>query len=118
MTTVYQLPLSPQTQKMRVDIGGTLYTLRLRWNPISACWIVDLTDENDAPLINGSGAGLGLTGIPLVTGTDLMGQFRYLGIGGGTPWTAMTIGPGHSPDEVPTRDNLGTDGNVYFETLA
>jgi hypothetical protein len=57
-----------------------------------------------------------LTGIPIVTGTDLFGQFRYLGIGGGLPLIAVTIGLGHSPDEIPTFDNLGIDSQLFFKT--
>jgi hypothetical protein len=66
---------------------------------------MDIGDVFDAPLVNG---------IPLVTGTDLFGQFRYLGIGGGLPMIVMTIAVGRSPDEIPTYENLGIDRHVYL----
>jgi|SRR5215471_12279476 len=110
MSVIFKIPLSPRAQVFRCDIGGVTYTLHLRWNPVCESWVIDIHDAND----DGT---LGLSGIPLVTGTDLLGQFRYLGIGGGVPLITMTIGPGHSPDEVPTYDNLGVDGQLYFKTL-
>jgi hypothetical protein len=112
MATIYEIPLSPQAQRVRVDIGAATYTLTLRWNQFMAAWVMDIHDLNDIPL-----ALRGLNGVPLVTGTDLLGQFRYLGIGGGVPMIAMTIGPGRSPDEVPSYTDLGIDSHLFFETL-
>jgi hypothetical protein len=108
MPTIWEIPLSPRTQKMRVDISGTVYTLHLKFNSVCNTWIMDVNDSNDFPV---------LEGVPLVTGSDLFGQFRYLGIGGGVPVIVMTIGPGRSPDEIPNYVNLGIDGRVFFKTL-
>lgn len=107
----YEIPLSPRAQRFTIDLGGTTFTLYLRWNQYMGCWIMHFHDVNDQPL-----PGRGLNGVPLVTGTDLLGQYRYLGIGGGIPMIVMTIGPGRSPDEVPTM-NLGYDGHLFIETL-
>jgi hypothetical protein len=108
MSTIYEIPLIARAHQMRIDIGGTVYILHFKFNRVCGSWVMDIKDTTDAPLLDG---------IPLVTGTDLFGQFRYLGIGGGLPMVVMTVGPGRSPDEVPTYDNLGTDGHLYFETL-
>jgi hypothetical protein len=109
MSTIWELPLTPQkAQRMRVDLGGTMYMLHFRFNRVSNTWMMEVNDANDAPLVHG---------IPLVTGTDLFGQLRYLGIGGGLPMVVMTIAVGRSPDEIPTWENLGLDGHVYFRTL-
>lgn len=108
---VMEIPLIPAAQVLAVDIGGTTYTLHVRWNQFMACWVMDIHDENDADLAGG------LNGVPLVTGADLMGQYRYLGIGGGVPMLVVTIGPGTSPDEIPTYYNLGIEGRLYFETM-
>jgi hypothetical protein len=113
MTTIHEIPLTPRAQVMRCDMGGVTYTFHFKYNKAMQCWIMDIRDGNDFP-IGGTG---GLDGIPLVTGTDLLGQFRYLGIGGGIPMIVMTVAVGHSPDEVPTFTNLGVDGHLYFETL-
>lgn len=112
MSTIYEVPLSPQAQRFRADIGGASYTLTIRWNQFLAAWVMNIHDESDLPL-----SGRGLNGIPLLPGTDLLGQFRYLGIGGGLPMIVMTIGPGRSPDEVPSYTNLGIDAHLFFKTL-
>jgi hypothetical protein len=93
-------------------MGGTTYALHFKFNRIMQAWVMDIRDASDQPI---GGAG-GLDGIPLVTGTDLLGQFRYLAIGGGIPMIVMTIAVGHSPDEVPTFQNLGIDGHLFFQT--
>jgi hypothetical protein len=108
MTTIWEIPLTPQTQRMRIDISGTNYTLHFKYNSVCDTWVMDVNDTADTPI---------LEGIPLVTGTDLFGQFRYLGIGGGLPMIVMTIGPGRSPDDIPNYQNLGIDGHLYFKTL-
>jgi len=110
MSRIFKVPLTPRPQTMRVNMGGTVYTLHFRYNRVMLLWVMDIYDQFDNPI---AVAG-GLSGIPLVTGCDLLGQFRYLGIGGGMAMIAMTVGPGHSPDETPTYKNLGTDGRVYF----
>src|SRR5689334_12601431 len=106
MSTVFEIPLIPTAQKLSVDINGLLYTLHVRWNQYMRAWILDIHDENDVVLPGG------LNGVALVPGTDILGQFRYLGIGGGVPMLIMTIGPGKSPDELPTTDNLGTEARL------
>jgi hypothetical protein len=108
MSTIWQVPLSPRNQQLVLDIGGTSYTLHFNYNVVNQTWIVDVADANDNPICNG---------ISLVTGVDLFGQFRYLGIGGGVPMITMTMGVGHSPDEIPTFDNLGIEAQVFFQTL-
>lgn len=107
MATIWEVPLTPRAQTMNITIGSTQYVLHIQFNKISNTWIMDIGDVFDAPLVYG---------IPLVTGTDLFGQFRYLGIGGGLPMIVMTIAVGKSPDEIPTYENLGIDGHVYFKT--
>jgi len=52
-----------------------------------------------------------LSGIPLVTGADLLEQFSYIGIGG-----ALVVQSSNDPNAVPTYEDLGTVGNLYFLT--
>lgn len=108
MATIWEVPLVPHAQKVRVAIGGIFYTLHLKYNSVCDCWMMDINDTSDAiPIVHG---------VAVVTGTDLMGQFRYLGIGGGLPMTVMTTGVGRSPDEIPDYYNLGVDGRLFFMT--
>lgn len=108
MSTIWEVPLIAHTQKMRIDLGGAFFTLHLKFNSVCNTWVMDINDTDDNTLLHG---------IPLVPGTDLFGQFRYMGIGGGLPMIVMTVAVGRSPDEIPTYANLGTDGRLFFETL-
>lgn len=71
-----------------------------KWNRMSACWVVDIADVDGNPLLNG---------VPIITGADLLGQFEYLGFEG--QLIAQTDG---DPMAVPTFENLGQQGHVYF----
>ena len=113
MSSVHEIPLKPRPQILRCDVGGIIYTFRFKYNMAMQCWIMDIYDVEGYP-IGGTG---GLSGIPLVTGVDLLGQFRYLGIGGGVPMIVMTVAVGKSPDENPTYQNLGIDGHLYYLSL-
>src|SRR5262252_2964792 len=117
MATIWEIPLSPKAQVLRTEIGPTTYTLRITYNKPMEAWIMDIHDQDGNPLPPIGNQLSGLNGIPLVTGSDLLGQFRYLGIGGGVPMIVVTIGPGHSPADIPTFTDLGIDGRLYFKTL-
>jgi len=109
MTTYTEIPTSAgQPFRQRTDMLGVLYTMHFRYNLVSDCWIVDIWDDVDVNKV--------ITGIPLVTGCDLLEQFGYLPIGANAILTVMTIGPGVSPDTPPTFDNLGADGHVFVLT--
>jgi hypothetical protein len=86
----------------------TTFTLQFYWNKRAQCWVVDFLDSTAQYKI--------LCGVPLVTGADLLEQFLYLDLGRNAFLTVMTIGPGLSPDTVPTFNNLGIDGHLYLTT--
>jgi hypothetical protein len=102
MARVYEVPLSPDAQKFTIELNGTAYVLRLLWCAHAACWMLDIMDADEAMLVSS---------IPVVTGLDLLGQYGYLGIDGSL--IAQTVA---DPDAVPTAENLGTDGRLYFVT--
>jgi hypothetical protein len=109
MATVSEIPTQggqPFTEV--VTWGGVSYTLFFKWNPASYCWVLDIWDQSGTTPI--------LTGLALVTGTDVLGQFAYLPVGAQAIITVMTIGPFISPDTVPDFNNLGSDGHVYLLT--
>jgi hypothetical protein len=106
---MWEVPLTPRAQTMVLKMGDNAqYSLYFRFSRISKTWLMDVNDAADNGLVHS---------IPLVTGVDLFGQLRYLGIGGGVPMIAMTIAVGRSPDEIPTYENLGIDSHLYFKTL-
>ena len=100
MATAYLIPLQPQNQTFQVSLAGTLYTFTVRWNDMNQAWTLDLADANDNPIVSG---------IPVVTGEDLLAPFAYLNIGG--KLIAQTT---NDANAVPTRANLGSAGYLYF----
>lgn len=99
---IFKIPLTPDAQIFDIYLGGQHYNIRLYYNADMKLWVIDITDfVEQKPLING---------IPVVTGCDLLGQYRYLGFSGSL--TAYT----NDSDEPPSYDNLGVDGNLYFVT--
>ena len=98
---VFEIPTLPATpQKFSISLSGLSRQLRFTWCQAALCWIIDIADENGVPI---------LAGVPIVTGADLLEQFAYLGIGG-----AMIAQTDHDADAVPTFDDLGLTGHLFF----
>ena len=100
MTTVYEIPLSPVPQSLQIALGATTYKLTVTYNSSSELWNLDVADVSGAPI---------LSGLPLVTGCDLLEQFAYLGFTG-----QLVTQTDHNPDAPPTVDNLGVLGRVFY----
>lgn len=98
--TPVEIPLIAAAQKLRVTLVGVTYAMKIQWCPPSSCWVLDIADTNDVPIV---------TGIPMITGEDLLGQYAYLGIGG-----QLIVQTDSDVDAVPTYDNLGSLGHLYF----
>jgi hypothetical protein len=99
MTTVYEIPLSAQPQNLTIAIAGVTYQLNVTWNVVNASWIVNIADVSGNPI---------LSGIPVVTGADLLEQYGYLGFG-----FTLFAQTDNAPDVVPTFEDLGTTGHLY-----
>jgi hypothetical protein len=99
---IYLIPVVNIPQTFTIDLGGTTYTLTVKWNDIAQSWFADIADESQNPLA---------CGIPLICGADLLQQLAYLGIPGSV--YVYTNGQAYA---VPTLDNLGTECNLYFQT--
>lgn len=100
--SVYEIPLRAEPQTFLIDLAGDSYRMTIRWCGAMAAWVLDLdTPEREAVL----------HGIPLVTGTDLLGQYEYLGIEG--QLRVQTLG---DLEAIPTFENLGTNGVLFFIT--
>lgn len=98
--TPFEVPLNPIAQKLSIVLANVTYNLTVKWNSKSECWVVDLADANDVPIVSG---------IPLVTGADLFEQYGYLALGGG-----LIVQTDHDQDLVPAYAALGSSGHVYF----
>lgn len=102
MTTVYEVPLSATPQRLSVSMGGVQYRLTVRWIDVMACWVLDIADVNGFAI---------LSGIPMITGADLLAQYGYLNFGG-----QLIAQSDFDVTAVPTFDNLGLTGHLYWVT--
>jgi hypothetical protein len=100
--TSYEIPLSAKPQTFSIALGGVTYKMTVRWNLPAAAWMLDIADATGSPMVGS---------IPLVTGADLLGQYAYLGFTG-----KLIVQTDYDADAVPTFDNLGTTGHLYFVT--
>lgn len=103
MSQVAEIPIVPGTpQKFSIPLSGTTYNFLLKWCSAGGYWLLDISDENK----NGV-----LASIPLVTGSNLLEQFGYLGIVGRIYATSD-----FDPNAPPTFDNLGLTGHLLYIT--
>lgn len=100
--TVYEIPLNPAPQTFGIALAGTNYNLTVKWNTASLNWVMDIADANNNPI---------LSGVPIITGADLLAQYAYMNFGG--QLRAQTDG---DLTAVPTYTNLGSAGHLYFVT--
>lgn len=100
--TPYTIPLTNSQQQLSIALAGIIYNLTIKWNTIGNTWLLDIADQANNPLVSG---------IPLVCGCDLLGQYKHLGIGG-----SLIAQTDFSVNTPPTYSNLGSNGNLYFVT--
>lgn len=98
-TSVYEIPLNGQPQRLQITLSNVTYQLTVQWRN-SCGWVLDIATLTGTPIIQG---------IPLVTGCDLLAQYKYLGIGG-----SLVVSTDANPDATPTYANLGTSSHLYF----
>lgn len=96
---INEIPLSPDNQQFRILLSDKTYTLRVIWRD-AAGWIMDVQDSGGVEL---------LSGVPLVTGANLLGQYPQLGING----ALVVVTDNGAPDD-PTKTNLGTYSHLIF----
>ena len=102
MRKVYEIPLSGKSQRFGISLGGVQYSLTVWWNAITEGWFLDIASASNSPI---------LSGIPLVTGADLLAQYAYLGIGG-----SLIVQTDGDVQAIPTYKNLGSASHLYFVT--
>ena len=103
MTTYFEIPLTADPQTFTITLSGIDYQMTVQYRDAGGTgWILDVADASDNPLV---------CGIPLVTGTDLLGQYAYLGFGG-----RLWVQGAANPDDVPTFDDLGNGSHLFWVT--
>lgn len=101
--TAFLIPFVPGVpQRFTTTLGGTEYQLTAYWCRPSNCWVLDIADSGGTPI---------LTGIPVVTGCNLLEQYAYLNFGG-----SLVAQTSNDAGAVPTFNNLGDQGNLFFVT--
>jgi len=105
MAQIFEIPLSSSTpQKLHISLSGVDYTLSLTWNTYAnagaGLWMLQIGDTLENVLVSG---------IPLVTGCDLLEQFGYLGIVG-----ALLVQGAGNPANVPTFNDLGSGSHLFY----
>ena len=100
---LFRIPLQPIPQVFDIELNARLFRMVCRWNPEMPAWTVCLLDgETQKPLV---------TCLPLVTGSDLLEQFRHLGIEGSL---FVYVDGGAGTEEIPDLLTLGTEANLYY----
>lgn len=112
---VKEIPLIPAPQRFGVSLNNVNYQFTVVWRDVASSvlgdltamvgggWVLDVADAAGNPIASG---------LPLVTGADLLAQLRYLDIGGGA---ALIVQTSHDLDAVPTYTNLGDTSHLYVE---
>ena len=97
-----EIPLSPEAQKLSVQLGTTVYNLVVRWNTSDeGGWILDIYNTDSSAK---------LLGVPFTTGNDLLEQYAYLDFGG-----KLFCGTDGDLTIPPTYDNLGLTAHLWWE---
>ena len=98
----FEIPLVSVPQKFAITLAGVSYTMVLRWNEPGQFWGLDIKDQND----NGI-----LTGVPLITGANLLDGYAYLNFNG-----ELWVTTDYNTGAPPTSSNLGAQSHLFFVT--
>ncbi len=97
----YEIPLKAENQVISVQLNQVAYQMTVLYRDIDqGGWTLDIADAAGEPIVSG---------IPLITGADLLEQYAYLGIGG-----ALYVATDGNASDVPTAANLGTFSHLYW----
>ena len=98
---IYKIPLANIPQRFLISLGGRSLRIENRYNSEARGWTISLFDGDTDAVI--------FTNMPLVTGTDLLRQYKHLGLVG--KLFVLTDGDNNA---VPTEKSLGVDSNLYY----
>lgn len=98
----YEINLSPQAQTFLITLANKVYRLTLRYNAFHQAWVIDIETQAQEPIVRG---------IPMVTGADLLEQYKYLGIEG-----KLFVQSTGDVMAVPGYSDLGGSGRLFFVT--
>ena len=102
MANVYEIPLVNNPQMFSITLSNVDYNILIVWNYLAQIWVIDFYDANQVAI---------LTGVPLITGVDLLLPYTNLNFGG-----KLFAETDHDLTTPPTFDNLGITGHLYWVT--
>jgi len=103
MANYYNIPLIQGPQSFTVRLGSVTYAMQINYrNSPEGGYTLDISDTNGNPIVQG---------IPLVTGCDLLAQYKHLGFAG-----RLWVQTASSPDAAPSFAGLGTDSTILWVT--
>jgi hypothetical protein len=91
--------MSGESETFSIALSGVTYGFTVSWNVQNSSWIIDISDASGNPI---------LSGIPMVTGVDLLEFYGYLGFN-----FALVAQTDSAPDVVPTFETLGQTSHLY-----
>ena len=101
MAQLFEIPLPATPQRFKITLSGSDYWIALTFKNINdGGWVLAIENSSGEKLVSG---------IPLVTGIDLLGQYKYLGFNGGLRGQTTA-----DPDAVPTFENMGAASKLYW----
>lgn len=92
-------PYPDSTQ--RVELSGTVYTLRIYWSERATCWHLDMSDADGERI---------LMGLRLVTGFPLLYRYRHLAV----PPGELFLLDQRDVAGLPTLDGMGDRYRLYY----
>lgn len=102
MGTKYEIPLQPSNPTIfSIDLDDVTYSFRMTYNEAQeGSWILDIADAN---------LNLILSGVPMVSGVDLLAQYRHLGFTGG-----LYVTTDRGAGEVPGFADFGAVAHLFY----
>ena len=99
---LYLIPINAPPCTFSVNLPGGTYFFRFLFTDANeGGWTLDISDAHGKAVIHG---------IPLVTRTDLLDGYEYLGLG-----CRLVIGTTGDPGAAPSRSDLGTSSFLFFQ---
>lgn len=97
---IQEIPLTADNQQFSINIAGATWCVGINWRDLY--WIMDLQNDRGEPVISG---------IPLVTGADLLAQYGYMRLG-----FKLVVVCDDSTQDYPTKTDLGGRSHLLVST--
>lgn len=97
---IQEIPLTADNQQFSIILAGTTWRISITWR--DRYWILDLQNDRGVSVISG---------IPLVTGADLLAQYGYMGLG-----FKLVVVCDDSTQDYPTKTDLGGRSHLLVST--